>query len=245
MPPLHGYVLLVEDNPVNQGVAKAMLHRLGLSMALARHGGEAVELVRTQIFDLVLMDCQMPVMDGYEATAAIRALPDGRGLGLPVIALTGNALPGDEQRCLSAGMDAFLAKPHTLADLQAMLVRWLPTVPAIDPAVFDTLRELDPSGGPDLTRAVFRTFLASAEPAMARVEAAIAEGDAQMLGQEAHSLKSSAANVGARTLSEVHRALEHCACGGRMAEARSLLAPLQREHARAVAGLRAWMKAAT
>ena len=72
-----------------------------------------------------------------------------------------------------------------------------------------------------------------------------AEGDAQVLGQEAHSLKSSAANVGARTLSEVHRALEHCARGGRMAEARSLLAPLQREHARAVAGLRAWMKAAT
>jgi two-component system, sensor histidine kinase and response regulator len=239
---LRGRVLLVEDNPINQGVAKAMLRRLGLSMALAMHGGEAVELVRTQTFDLVLMDCQMPVMDGFAATAAIRALPGGRGVGLPVIALTANALEGDEASCLRAGMDAFLAKPYTLVALRAMLARWLDGTPAIDPAVFDTLRELDPSGGDDLAREVFQTFLDCAEPAMARIEAAVAEGDARLLGQVAHSLKSSTANVGARGLSDGHRVLEACARENRMAEAPDLLVSVQREHARALVELRAWLE---
>ena len=80
-------------------------------------------MVRDRDFDLVLMDCQMPVMDGFEATAAIRALPEGRGQGLPIIALTANAMQGDEQKCVKAGMNGFLAKPFTLAQLQGLLVR--------------------------------------------------------------------------------------------------------------------------
>ena len=123
---LHGHVLLVEDNPINQGVAKAMLSKLGLSMAVANHGGEAVDWVKRSAFDLVLMDCQMPVMDGYQATAAIRNLPGGRGASLPVIALTANAMQGDEQTCLDAGMNGFLAKPYSLAGLHATLATWLP-----------------------------------------------------------------------------------------------------------------------
>ncbi len=127
---LAGTVLLVEDNPVNQGVARSMLRKLGLSMRLACNGVEAVDAVRESGFDLVLMDCQMPVMDGYAATAAIRALPAGRGTELPIVALTANAMHGDEQRCLDAGMNAFLAKPYTLASLHAMLARWLPEADA-------------------------------------------------------------------------------------------------------------------
>ena len=122
---LRGSVLLVEDNPVNQGVATAMLLKLGLSTRLAQHGGEAVELVREFDFDLVLMDCQMPVMDGYEATAAIRRLEHGRGASLPIVALTANAMQGDEQSCRDAGMDGFLAKPYTLAALHETLSHWL------------------------------------------------------------------------------------------------------------------------
>jgi CheY-like chemotaxis protein len=100
--------LLVEDNPINQGVAKAMLRKLGLSTTLALDGAEAVEQARHQRFDLVLMDCQMPVMDGYEATAIIRGLPGRRDL--PIVALTANALQGDEQRCLD-GRDDGLSWP--------------------------------------------------------------------------------------------------------------------------------------
>jgi signal transduction histidine kinase/DNA-binding response OmpR family regulator/HPt (histidine-containing phosphotransfer) domain-containing protein len=124
--PLFGTVLLVEDNPVNQSVAMAMLRKLGLSLHLANNGAEAVDLVARHDFDLVLMDCQMPVMDGYEATDAIRRLPAGRGAALAIVALTANAVRGDEQKCLQAGMNAFLAKPYTLGTLRATLARWLP-----------------------------------------------------------------------------------------------------------------------
>ena len=123
---LRGTVLLVEDNPVNQQVAAAMLDRLGLQTILASHGQAAVELTRERDVDLVLMDCLMPVMDGYDATAAIRRLAGGRGAQLPIIALTANAMQDDRQRCLDAGMDDFLAKPFTLQQLQAQLARWLP-----------------------------------------------------------------------------------------------------------------------
>jgi two-component system sensor histidine kinase/response regulator len=122
---LSGRVLLAEDNAVNQGVAKAMLNKLGLQWQLASNGAEAVKQMREGGFDLVLMDCQMPVMDGYQATAAIRALPDPRQSGLPIVALTANAMQDDEQLCLDAGMDGFLAKPYTLAALHTTLSQWL------------------------------------------------------------------------------------------------------------------------
>jgi signal transduction histidine kinase/DNA-binding NarL/FixJ family response regulator/HPt (histidine-containing phosphotransfer) domain-containing protein len=130
LPGLSGRVLLVEDYPINQMLAKALLSKLGLVWQLACDGSQALELVRQHDFDLVLMDCQMPVMDGFEATAAIRQLPDGRGAHLPIVALTANTMPGDEKKCLDVGMDGFLAKPYTLATLHAMLARWLPTTAA-------------------------------------------------------------------------------------------------------------------
>jgi two-component system sensor histidine kinase/response regulator len=123
---LSGRVLLAEDNPVNQEVARAMLGKLGLTVVLAGDGQAALAFIAAQPFDLVLMDCQMPVMDGYQATAAIRALPDGRGRLLPILAVTANAMQGDEQRCLDAGMNGFVAKPFSLGTLQAALARWLP-----------------------------------------------------------------------------------------------------------------------
>jgi len=122
---LHGTVLLVEDNPVNQELALANLESLGLHVILAGNGREAIELVAQHRFDLVLMDCQMPVMDGYEATAAIRALAQGLGHDLPIIAVTANAMHEDLQKCLDAGMDAILTKPFTLAQLHAAVSSWL------------------------------------------------------------------------------------------------------------------------
>ncbi|WP_082910872.1 ATP-binding protein [Magnetospirillum moscoviense] len=116
-------VLLAEDNPVNRTVAIAQLERMGHHVTAVSDGRQAVAAVEAGRFDLVLMDIQMPEMDGLEATARIRALPDG-GDSLPIIAMTAHVLAGDEERCLAAGMDDYLGKPFRPAELQAMLVKW-------------------------------------------------------------------------------------------------------------------------
>lgn len=116
-------VLLVEDNPVNQLVAKGLLQKLGCVVAVAGNGEEALAQLGDGTFDLVLMDCNMPVMDGYQATQAIRN--SGRWPGLPVIALTANALPDERERCRAAGMDDYLAKPFHRDELAAILERWV------------------------------------------------------------------------------------------------------------------------
>ena len=118
-------VLLVEDNPVNQAVIQAMLRSLGFEVHIAVDGAQAISLVARERFAAVLMDCRLPIVDGYEATRRIRQLPQGRDL--PIIALTANALQGDRERCLDAGMNDYLAKPFKRNDLQETLQRWLPT----------------------------------------------------------------------------------------------------------------------
>jgi signal transduction histidine kinase/CheY-like chemotaxis protein len=121
--PLAGRVLLAEDNPVNQKVGEAMLEKLGLTVRFADNGEDALRLATSEAFDLILMDCHMPVMDGYEASAAIRALnPTPR---VPIVALTANVMEGNRERCLSAGMDDFLAKPYSLEQLRSTLQRWM------------------------------------------------------------------------------------------------------------------------
>ncbi|NWB92122.1 ATP-binding protein [Pseudomonas agarici] len=117
-------VLLVEDNPVNQTVIEAMLRSLGFEVSLAHDGIGAVEQVKNGDFAAILMDCRLPLVDGYEATRQIRQLPDGAQL--PIIALTANALQGDREQCLLAGMNDYLAKPFKRTDLQQILRRWVP-----------------------------------------------------------------------------------------------------------------------
>ncbi|HEK1684473.1 TPA: response regulator [Pseudomonas putida] len=115
-------VLLVEDNPVNQSVIEAMLRSLGFEVSVALDGTQAVEMAGQQSFAAILMDCRLPQMDGYEATRRIRQ----HGAQLPIIALTANALQGDRERCLAAGMNDYLSKPFKRTDLQRILQRWLP-----------------------------------------------------------------------------------------------------------------------
>ncbi|RMH86301.1 response regulator [Pseudomonas sp. AOB-7] len=117
-------VLLVEDNPVNQLVAKGMLAKLGCQVLVAGHGGEALDLLEREAVDLVLMDCNMPVMDGYEASRRIRR--NGRWPDLPIVALTANALSDERERCRAAGMSDYLAKPFRREELAALLDTWLP-----------------------------------------------------------------------------------------------------------------------
>ena len=264
-PPAHaaalmsGTVLLVEDTPVNQKLARAMLSKLGLRVVLAGNGLEAVELLRQQTFDLVLMDCHMPLMDGYQASATIRQLPNGRGERLPIIALTANAMQSDKQKCLAAGMSDFLAKPFTLMQLRAVLARWLPqtvsrrptrgaTLPAalpradaeaarpvINRATLEALRKLDPHGDSGLMVELLQTFVAMAQPGLADVENAARGADSQALATAAHALKSAAANVGAETLSALYRELELLGRGKKINEAFALLGPVHQAHDRAVA----------
>ncbi|MNT27120.1 Signal transduction histidine-protein kinase BarA [compost metagenome] len=117
-------VLLVEDNPVNQTVIEAMLRSLGFEVHIAVDGAQAVAQVAHQRFAVTLMDCRLPIIDGYEATRRIRQLP--QAAAMPIIALTANALQGDRERCLNAGMNDYLAKPFKRTDLQQILQRWLP-----------------------------------------------------------------------------------------------------------------------
>jgi CheY-like chemotaxis protein len=129
LPPVRfrGRVLLVEDNPINRLVALEMLSDLGLEVEGAADGKEALEVLSRSGFDLILMDCQMPVLDGYRATEIWRRREiDESRKRTPIAAVTANALPVDRQRCLDCGMDDYLAKPYKREDLIGLLKRWLP-----------------------------------------------------------------------------------------------------------------------
>ncbi len=120
-----GRVLVVEDNRINQEVARQLLRRLGCAADIAANGAEAVEMIQKCSYDAVLMDCQMPEMDGFEATKAIRAIP-GPSAHVPIVAITANALPGERAKCLAAGMDDYVAKPIGKHAIEILLSRWLP-----------------------------------------------------------------------------------------------------------------------
>jgi two-component system sensor histidine kinase/response regulator len=134
----HARVLVVEDNRVNQLVAARMLKAFGIEAAVVSDGAQAVAAVQAKTFDLVLMDCQMPELDGYDATRAIREweaprIAAGTATRLPIVAMTANAMLGDREKCLASGMDDYLAKPIKRDVLLAALVHWLPPAPGLEP----------------------------------------------------------------------------------------------------------------
>ena len=167
-------VLLAEDNPVNVEVASAMLEGLGLDVSRACNGQEALRSVQSGDFDLILMDCQMPVMDGFAATTEIRRHEQqrGRSRSLPIIAITANALQGDRESCLAAGMDDYLSKPFTQQALGQTIGRWI-ALPRVAPAPQDGPGEApaaaSPPGEPEITGAPAGTAAAAAPPAAATV----------------------------------------------------------------------------
>ncbi|PKD40713.1 hybrid sensor histidine kinase/response regulator [Methylomonas sp. Kb3] len=218
-------ILLAEDNPVNQKVCSAMLRQLGYTLSLANNGREVLDIIDREPVDLILMDCMMPVMDGYTATQYIRNRESSRNLPrIPIIALTANAMEGDRERCLQAGMDDYLSKPFlqkTLQDKTQALAAPLPTTAlntaapeikataaTLDPAALNTLREIGGSALVDDVLALFRT---NAEQHIATLRSGLLERNTETVRHAAHSLKSAAANIGALNLSELARALEHAA----------------------------------
>lgn len=206
-------VLIAEDNPVNQEISAGLLELLDCTVTVVETGEQAVDAAARQAFDLVLMDCQMPVMDGFEATRVIRSsATDGRRL--PIVALT--AHQGEEVRaaCEDAGMDGLLTKPFSREDLASLLQRWQPSAPptpappaplesrtsSLDPAPIAALRSLDPDGKRDLIQRAVIKFLDYSDNLVARLAHAVTLGDGDEVSRLAHSLKSSSANLGAADL---------------------------------------------
>ena len=231
-------VLLVEDNPVNQAVARAMLEKLGCRVDLAENGVAAIAAYGRTAYDVILMDGQMPEMDGYETTRRLRVFEagaateagrdDGRAAHVPIVAMTAHAMKGDRERCLESGMDDYLSKPFTRGQLADILRRWVthgPTEVAdaaadrdrdarapdggvIDDTTLDELRALDSDGSDDSLRHVLALYLDKSPQLMTRLAEAVETGDAETMGQVAHSLKSASANVGATELSGLCESLE-------------------------------------
>lgn len=231
-------LLLVEDNPVNLAVGEKLLSVLGYSCDIAINGQIALEKMATGRYNLVLMDCQMPVLDGYSATREWRdqEVLQGSTMRLPIVAMTANAMAGDRQRCLDAGMDDYLSKPVSREQLENCLQRWLPgrasfgardpakpvadaSAPAVSPAprpaapsifpVLDhsMLDELREIAGDETVRIV-GLFLEDAPRLIARLESASTVPDLEAMRDAAHTLKSSSANVGAMALSTAAKRVE-------------------------------------
>jgi CheY-like chemotaxis protein/HPt (histidine-containing phosphotransfer) domain-containing protein len=227
-------ILVVDDNAINRQVALAQLRKLGYQTATVSNGAHAVEAVRQGGYHLVLMDCEMPVMDGYEATRRIRESVDAR---IPIVALTASAMSGDRERCLNQGMNDYLAKPIELDRLSAMLAKWLPVSDdgntaqaprehSVEPAVavFNAdllLRRL--MGDRQLAGAVVKGFLEDAPAQLAGLRERIEEADPPGARLRAHTLKGAAATVAADSLQAIALAMERAGASGQLDRCGQLL----------------------
>ena len=254
------HVLLAEDNPVNQELARTMLEDLGCSVVLVENGQEAVDALTDAPFDrmqrgydVVLMDCQMPVLDGFEATRQIRRweAQHSRKRPLPIVALTANALAGDRERCLEAGMNDYLSKPFTLEQLGNHIKRWMTldvevrqqvqrqaaaaardglrvetshqNVAALDQKVLNGIRGLQKDGKEDILTRIVGMYLNTSPKLLEKLQEAASTGNNDLLRNSAHSLKSASANLGATRLAQLCDELERLGRDGGVAGA---LAPL-------------------
>ena len=263
MQPLSGRVLVAEDNDVNQAVAVGMLDAMGVESQVVANGHDAVEAFRNQSFDAILMDCQMPRLDGYDATAEIRAIEAGSGAApVRIIAVTANALAGDMEKCIAAGMDDYLRKPFKSEQLHASLSKVLPTgektpgedknkplspvielftteePDAIDSTALDSLAALPHADDKDLAEQVIRTYIKTSLDQMTRLGEAIDSADADCIRTAAHSLKSSSANVGATRLAELCASIETSTRASDRASAVTLQRQIKNEYPRVIEALR-------
>jgi CheY-like chemotaxis protein/HPt (histidine-containing phosphotransfer) domain-containing protein len=241
--------LVVEDNPVNRQVVRHQLQRFGYAVEAVTNGREALEALAKADYDLVLMDCQMPEMDGYEATAEIRR-HEGRARHTPVIGVTAHAFEADREKCLAAGMDDHLAKPVEPAVLQNVLAHWLaagasrPVVDApgtggdgggafleeiIKTSVLDALRGGLEDGDPDPVAELLELFCRNTESALKTLRDALRKGDALAVERTAHSLKGSSDVLGLEKLAALSAGLEEKARGGSLRGAESAPAQIEAE----------------
>jgi CheY-like chemotaxis protein len=241
-------ILLVEDNVVNQRVAIGLLTRRGHDVTLAQHGQEALDILEQQAFDVVLMDVQMPVMGGLEATAAIRARERTTGAHLRIIAMTAHAMSGDRDRCLAGGMDGYLTKPIDPRMLFAVIEQEPATMhdatdrqkaaPDGEPAFDETELRERLFGDDALIVDVVRTFLEDCPGRLATIRSAVERRHAEEIRTSAHALKGAAGNMSARGLFEAARVLERIGGEGRLDAAEGAWRVLETEAANVVDALR-------
>ena len=216
-PAFDARVLMAEDNDINQDVARGMFEHLGCRLEVVDNGRRAVERAMAERFDVVFMDCQMPGMDGYEATREIRRLEDLRNDArhVPIVALTAHALQGDREKCLAAGMDDYISKPLTLDQLQAILARRLTPSQVSTPnaeVVLNSDALLERClGNPKLVRRLIGKFREQAQADMKTILDAIETGAFEPLAEVAHSLKGAAASMGAESINAKAAAIERMA----------------------------------
>lgn len=235
-------VLLADDNPINQKVGVSVLNKLGYQADLAANGVEVIKALEQKPYDVLFLDVQMPEMDGLECTRAIcqRWTRDKRPI---IIAMTGNALMGDREKCLAAGMDDYISKPVRVADLQATLERWGPTKAVkhdtnyflrhpdslapglLDASVLADLREMPPSNGVSMLRELIDLYLESA-PTRVRQIVQAAE-DARQLAFHAHALKSMSLNMGAKQVVALSQKLEDLGNSGQVFGAMTIIQELE------------------
>ena len=236
-------VLVVEDNPVNQRLVRLMLERMGCRVDPAANGKEAVEMARNLPYDIVFMDCQMPEMDGYQATREIRSRETG-ARHLPIVALTAGAMEGDREKALQAGMDDYLTKPVQREDLHRALGRWLRSLPAATPPVappasdraapedldafLETLQNLREGIGEEGVAATLPGFFRRTAETIALLRQAVTSNDVSEVRRLSHDLKGSCGTVGAKSMAKISVELEAEMELGSVADAIALVDSLQR-----------------
>jgi two-component system, sensor histidine kinase and response regulator len=250
-------VLLVEDNPVNQEVALAMLQALGVQADAAWSGEEALEKLAAERYQVVLMDCQMPKLDGYAATSRFREWEkEHQRPRTLIVALTANALAGDAEKCFAAGMDRYLSKPFSSDQLYQVLESCagdgepMTTATAanaasaaklegtvLDRQALGRIRALHRPGGPNLLAKVLGLYSSSSQALTDALCTAATLNDAESVRQAAHALKSSSANVGAMAFAELCKEVELAAAQGRLDHARVLVDALLAEHRKVLQAL--------
>jgi CheY-like chemotaxis protein len=244
-PPTKGRILIAEDNPSNQLVATYMLESLGYASEVVPTGAEAVEILSRESFDLVLMDCQMPEMDGFEATQEIRKTETEGGPRIPIIAMTAYALKGDKKKCLKAGMDDYISKPVTVDILNDKIERMLnqgnensasrdaaepPSAEgAIDPRVLGELLKLQDETDSDIVGELTAIFLDDSPKRVSAISSAIENNDPEALEHNAHALKGSCTIIGAIGMKNIAYELEKIGQASRLDEAQGVLNRLEDE----------------
>jgi two-component system sensor histidine kinase/response regulator len=204
-------ILLADDDAVNRLLAATQLELLGYQVAEARSGEEVLAALARESFDLVLMDCQMPGLDGYATTRRLRQGEQGTGRRTPVVAVTAHALPGERERCLASGMDDYLPKPYRLEELGAVVARHLtgpPPESEPDPGPIERLRRLGERTGEDVLGQVIASYRQDGPERVEAIRRALAEGDLDTLCQAAHALGGAAAVLGALPLAGICAELE-------------------------------------
>jgi CheY-like chemotaxis protein/HPt (histidine-containing phosphotransfer) domain-containing protein len=230
--PLHlpssAKVLIVEDNPINREIARLQLRDVGVNPTVVSSGLEALRAMEDTGFDLVLMDCQMPDMDGYEAAREIRKR-EASGRRTPIVAMTANAGEGDRALCLQAGMDDFLTKPVRIADLVATLSKWLTAskeAPVLDLEVISELRRLDHVDEKSVVAELGEALLGAVPGVLEEMRKAVESGNLELPRKRAHALKASSGNLGAKRFSDLCAELEQTSD---IAKVRELIPRLEKE----------------